>query len=150
MKNPILSKHYRKVSDGMFGFFMEERAKAIFALIEQYAIMPLTEMAERYGAGSDIEHNTESRRTSSDPLPRMLADGRINIGDRVYVTGHPDAVATIASGYDVEYEGRRIPINTWGQQITGWASINIYANVYLERTGKTLESLRQTSEDTPE
>ncbi|MBP1467752.1 DUF262 domain-containing protein [Candidatus Chloroploca sp. M-50] len=136
--------------DGLFGFFVEERAKAIFALIEQYAMTPLTEMAERYGAGSDIEHNTASRRTSRDRLPRMLADGRINVGDRVYVTGHPNAVATIASGYDVEYEGRRIPINTWGQQITGWASINIYANVYLERTGKTLESLRQTSEDTPE
>jgi hypothetical protein len=30
----------------------------------------------------------------------------------------------------------------WGQQITGWTSINIYEQVCLERTGQTLDSLR--------
>jgi len=63
--------------------------------------------------------------------------------------GHPDKVARITSSNEVTYEGRRLAINAWGQQVTGWASINIYANVYLERTSKPLGTLR-AQPDQPE
>jgi hypothetical protein len=52
-------------------------------------------------------------------------------------------MATIVSGSEVEYLGRRMPINAWGQEVTGWSSINIYANVCLERTGQSHKSLRE-------
>jgi hypothetical protein len=42
-----------------------------------------------------------------------------------------------------------LQIHCWGQQITGWSSINIYESVYLERTGQPLKSLRQQDEEAP-
>jgi hypothetical protein len=33
-------------------------------------------------------------------------------------------------------------INAWGQEVTGWSSINIYASVHLERNGQPLKALR--------
>ncbi len=127
--------------NGFFGLFLEERARRIFGLIEHYAISPLSEMAATYGMASEIDD--EERITIRDRLPNMIADGRIQIGERVYAAGHPDKIATIISGSLVEYEGHRLAINAWGQQITGWSSINIYASVYLERTGQALGSLRR-------
>jgi len=97
----------------------------------------------------EMEFDEPTRLSGRDRLPDMLADGRVQLGDRVYAVGHPDKVATIASSNEVTYEGRRLAINAWGQQVTGWASINIYANVYLERTGKPLGTLR-AQPDQPE
>ncbi len=135
--------------NGFFGFFVEERARQIFALITRYAIEPLGEMAARHGMPSEMEFDEPTRLSGRDRLPDMLADGRVQLGDRVYAVGHPDKVATIASSNEVTYEGRRLAINAWGQQVTGWASINIYANVYLERTSKPLGTLR-AQPDQPE
>lgn len=137
----ILSDH---TWDGLFGTFLEERAKKIFALIEQYAISPLQEMASLHGLQSEIELAEPEREIDRDRLHDMIADGRVCIGDRVYVTGHLQKVATIVSGNEVEYQGQRLTINAWGQQITTWVSINIYANICLERTGQPLRSLRSS------
>ena len=46
------------------------------------------------------------------------------------MAGYPDKVATIVSGNEVAYQGRRLSINAWGQEVTGWLSINIYASVH--------------------
>ena len=129
--------------NGFFGSFVEERAQRIFALIRHYAIDPLAEMAARYGVGSEAELDEAARANGPDRLPRMLADGRVQVGERVYAVGHPEQPATIVSGNEVEYAGRRLPINAWGQEMTGWSSINIYASVYLERTGRPLGELRE-------
>ena len=73
----------------------------------------------------------------------MIADGRIKIGDRVFVRKCSDQYATIVDqDGTVEYNGQRWAINTWGQKVTGWPTINIYENVILERTDKPLGSLR--------
>ncbi|NTW03655.1 MAG: DUF262 domain-containing protein, partial [Oscillochloris sp.] len=130
--------------NGLFGSFIEDRAKAIFALIQRYAIAPLAEMEATYGVPSGLSDEDDAPRSSGpDRLPEMLADGRVQAGERVYVAAHPDKLATIVSGNLVEYEGQRMSINTWGQQITGWSSIRIYTSVYLERTGKPLGALRE-------
>lgn len=126
--------------NGFFSSFLEDRARAIFALIEHYAIAPLPEMAAKYGVVSEIDELERS--PGQDRLRDMISDGRVQIGERVYATGHPDKLATIVSGNEVEYLGRRMAINAWGQEITGWSSINIYASVHLERTGQPLKALR--------
>jgi len=136
--------------DGLFRTFAEERAKNMFALIVQYAVSPLAEMASLHGVQSEIELDEPERITDRNRLPNMLADGRVRIGDHVYATGHPQYVATIVSGNEVEYQSRRLTINAWGQEITGWASINIYASIYLERTGQPLKSLRVAAVDSVE
>jgi hypothetical protein len=127
--------------NGFFGSFIEERARQMFGLIERYAIAPLSEMAATYGTLSEIDEPEHSN--GRDRLPEMIANGRIQIGERVYVAGYPDKVAIIVSSSDVAYQGRRLSINAWGQEVTGWLSINIYTSVYLERTGQPLKNLRQ-------
>ncbi len=129
--------------NGFFGSFIEERAKAIFALIQRYAITPLAEIEATYGVPSGITDDDEKRSNDLDRLPNMIADGRVHVGERVYVAAHPDKLATIVSGNQVEYEGQRMAIIVWGRQITGWPSISIYASVYLERTTQPLGALRR-------
>lgn len=98
-------------------------------------------MAQRFGvAASDA---TEPPRNNQKARLRdLLASGLVQVGERVFVKQHPDRLATIVDGNTVAFEGQHLSINTWGQQITGWISINIYEQVCLERTGQTLASLR--------
>lgn len=131
------------VWNGMFGEFVAVRARKMFALIKMHAIAPLGEMAARHGVQGELEADQPERTNGRDRLPAMLADGRVWIGDRIYAVGHPAKVATIVSDNLVEYEGRRLAINAWGQAMTGWSSINIYASIYLERTGEPLGALRK-------
>jgi hypothetical protein len=126
-----------------FKMFMEERARSVFGLVEQYAIQPFTDMVNRYGLVTDVDASGDTSNQRKARLRDMIADGRVNIGDRVYVRKHSDQLATIV-GQDgtVEYNGHHYPINTWGQQMTGWPTINIYESVLLERTNEPLDSLR--------
>jgi len=126
-----------------FKTFLEDRARAIFGLIERYAIQPYGEMVERYGVPTDIDAGRDNTINYKSRLPAMIADGRVNIGDRVYVRKYPDKFALIVD-HDgtVEYEGQRLTINSWGVLVTGWPSINIYESVLLERTNEPLDALR--------
>jgi hypothetical protein len=125
----------------MFKMFLEERAGKIFGLIERYAIAPANEVAQQFGA--TVSETTEATRNHHKARLRdLLASGLVQAGERVFVRSHPDHFATIVDGNTVECEGQRLSINMWGQQITGWTSINIYEQVCLERTGQPLDSLR--------
>ncbi len=73
----------------------------------------------------------------------MITNGKVFIGDRVFTKKQPDRLATIVDGDTVEFEGEKLPINTWGQQMTGWSTINIYSSVLLQRTGQPLKSVRE-------
>jgi len=123
----------------MFKTFLEERASQMFDLIERYAIAPAEAMAQRFGAA---DATAPTRNYHKARLRDLLAAGLVKVGDRVFVRQYPDRFATIVDGNTVEFEGQQLSINTWGQQVTGWTSINIYEQVYLERTGQTLDSLR--------
>jgi hypothetical protein len=127
-----------------FSVFLDERARAIFALIERYAIAPAAEMAARYGR--QAEADTTGQTPQRSRIKDMLADGRLKIGDWLYIPKYPDKHGQLASGGVVTFEGQQLPITSWGQQVTGWSSINIYESVYLERTGQPLKSLRTTVE----
>jgi formate hydrogenlyase subunit 4 len=69
--------------------------------------------------------------------------GKVHIGERVFTKKKPTQFATIIDGETVEYRGEKLPINTWGQQMTGWSSISIYNSVFLARTGQPLKNLRE-------
>jgi hypothetical protein len=129
--------------NGLFKMFMEERAKSVYGLVEQYAIQPLTDMSSRYGLVVSGDASGETSERPNSKIRDLISDGRIRIGDRVYVRKYPDRFATIV-GQDgsVEYDGQVYSINAWGQQMTGWSSISIYASVLLERTNEPLGSLR--------
>jgi hypothetical protein len=124
--------------NNMFGVFLAERAQNIYALIQKYAINPGTYMASNYG----IQGDSDDKRTVASDLGEMLANGRVRIGERVFTKKQPLRFARIVDGNTVEFEGKKMSINAWGQQMTGWVSINIYASVILERTNQPLGALR--------
>jgi len=123
-----------------FSVFLDERARAIFALIERYAITPAAEMAAHYGR--QAEPDTPGHSPQPARMKDMLADGRVKIGDWLYIPKCADKRAQLTGGSIVLFEGQQLSLNAWGQQVTGWSSINIYESVYLERTGQPLQSLR--------
>ena len=132
--------------DNFFSSFLEERAQRIFGLIQQYAITPLSAMASAHGAPMSLNVDEPEHDLNPNRLPAMIADGRVIVGERVYVTKHPEQLAVLVSGTDVLYDDQRMSINTWGQRITGWESINVYASVYLERTNQPLGALRRAEQ----
>ena len=75
-------------------------------------------------------------------VPDLFKTGLIQAGDEVYTKKCPEAVATVVDAKTVEYDGERMTYNEWGVQVTGWASINIYPQVVLARTGQTFDDLR--------
>lgn len=127
-----------------FRLFMEERARAIFGLIEQYAILPFSDIFSRHGTSTEVDAGRDEDAPTRKPrLPDMIADGRVQIGERIFVRKHPDKFATIVGNNGtVEYEGQQYPITTWGIQMTGWPTINIYQSILLERTNQPLDTLR--------
>jgi hypothetical protein len=130
-----------------FKLFLEERSKKIFELILRYAISPASEMSGRYGVQSEDSEDTDLN--SKERLKDMLADGRIKVGELVFVRKQPNRFARILDGETVEYEGEKLPINSWGQLMTGWRAISIYDAVILERTRQPLKSLRRESNAEP-
>jgi|GEM_PF-2508529 len=123
-----------------FGVFLGERAKVIFGLIERYTSEPASEMMNLLSAQGD--GNEKLLANGKPKLKDLLAAGKVVVGDRVFTQKQPSQVAQIVDGETVEFNGKHIAINAWGQQVTGWSSINIYESVILERTGKPLKTLR--------
>ena len=124
-----------------FQLFLQERAERIFDLIKHYTIELAPEMVARYTIQLDGNENVNI--PMKPRLKDLLAEGKVFVGERVYIRKHPEKTATIVDGDTVEFAGKMLSINTWGQLVTGWTSINIYNRVVLERTGQTLEKLRE-------
>jgi hypothetical protein len=122
-----------------FRHFLDERAQAIYALIDRYAIEPAAEMVQQHKGTSETGELTRLHKAR---IKDMLIDGRVKVGDKIYVRKYPDRHAVIVNSDTVQYNGQQMPINTWGQNMTGWSSINIYEQVFLVRTGEPLKNLR--------
>jgi hypothetical protein len=127
--------------DSLFNLFLKERAQKIFNLIDSYTTKRVAEMTTLHGL--QVERTQALKSSTKARLKDMIASNKVSPGDRVFTLKQPTQFATIIDGDTVEFEGQQVSINTWGQQMTGWSSINIYAHVHLERTGLPLESLRE-------
>jgi hypothetical protein len=126
--------------NSLFKLFLDERAQAIYNLVEGYTSGRTVEMIARHGSQAEDQ---EIQETPEKPrLKDMIDNGRVKAGERVYTRKRPDSFATIIDGENVEFEGERMSMNAWGQKMTGWPSISIYASVLLERNGQPLEKLR--------
>ena len=89
------------------------------------------------GPGPELEKHASPPRISA-----LLEQGLLAPGAKLIVRDHPGEVATRKDAKSVEYKGKRLSINDWAMQVTGWSAINVYAHVALEKTGETLDALR--------
>lgn len=71
----------------------------------------------------------------------LIKLGRLKVGDELAIRGRENSTARVLDGKHVEFKGRRMTFNEWGQSVTGWPSIRIYTMACLP-DGKTLDELR--------
>lgn len=122
-----------------FGEFLNQRAKAMFDLIEKYAAAPPDSVVEWFAPPAVVQAAGVAARAR---LRDLLASGKLRTGDRVFCRKSPDKVAVIVDESTVEFEGRRMSISKWGLEVTKWPTINVYQSVFLERTRRPLGELR--------
>ena len=70
-------------------------------------------------------------------------NGLIKVGDRVFIKGNEDEVATVIDDKKVNYNGEEMSYNTFGCKIMGWKTIQIYSFLITEGETKTLGQKRQ-------
>lgn len=90
------------------------------------------------------EGAAEKSRARRERLPALFADGRLRPGQVIRIRNKEGSDATIIDAKTVRYKGRDISWNEWGQNITGWPSINIHSHAETQ-DGVLLEMLRKSS-----
>ena len=94
------------------------------------------------GPGRDRYLQNKINETKSHTnLPRMdwcIQQGLLKIGDKVYIRGFENEIATILDERSVCYNGKKMTFNSFGCLITGWKSIQIYAFLYIVGENQSL------------
>ena len=77
-------------------------------------------------------------------LPRMaklIEWGIVSPGDQLKVRNFKNSDATVIDAKTVNFKGTPVRFNEWGQEVTGWSSIDIYDWAETQ-SGQTLTKLR--------
>lgn len=83
------------------------------------------------------------KRTSLPKLDWMIEQGLVKPGDKICVISHPNEVATIVDGNNVEYRDELMTAHKFGCLVTGWKAIQIYSTMRLINNKKTLGEMRE-------
>jgi len=77
-------------------------------------------------------------------MQELIDDGIINLGDKIYINRDPNnSIAKLVDYNKVEFKGKIMTLNQWGQLITNWSSINVYAYTCLLGETETLQDKRE-------
>ena len=95
--------------------------------------------ALRLDSGESIERTKTSFRVRD-----LLEAGLLRPGDALHTRKRPELCATVVDARFVEHDGKKWKYNDWGAHVNGWAAINIYLEMVLDRTGQTLDDLRMS------
>lgn len=89
------------------------------------------------------EMRTKRSYTSFPKMDWLVEQGVINIGDKVYVINRPNDIATIIDANHVEYNGKKMSLNSFGKEVTGWNTFQTYAMIKVVGSKETLSELRE-------
>ena len=107
----------------------------------------VTALLNDYASLQQALSKTSATNGPRSKAPTRIADllqaGLLKPGDEVYAKRRPDRRATVVDATFLTCDGKQWRYNDWGTYITGWASINIYREVILTRTGQSLDDLRK-------
>lgn len=103
----------------------------------------LVEPSAKERAAEEEAEETRVKRAKLPKLDWMIEQGLVHVGDKICVISHPEEVATIVSGKEVEYRGERMTLNVYGCKVTGWSAIQTYAYMRPVDSDKTLADLRE-------
>lgn len=97
-------------------------------------------------SGSYQEKTEIKTRVVRSNLPKMdkLFDwGIIKKGDHLYIKNRRDQTGIALDAKYVEVDGEKLTYNEWGKKATGWSSVQTYALIVKQESGKTLSELRR-------
>ncbi|HSH01738.1 MAG TPA: hypothetical protein VLL52_04405 [Anaerolineae bacterium] len=111
--------------------------------------VPIDDFYVGLGKVADIVTPTTAGVSSREKrrfLPRMnqLFDWKlIKRGDKLKIRNVEDACAIAINDTHVQVDGKQLTYNQWGQEATGWSTINVYEWIIHDGEGKTLDELRR-------
>lgn len=117
--------------------------------IEVTKILPPLKLEDYYTSikskNSKSENKTKSNitRTTLPNMVKLFEWGILKKDDKVKIKGYDESIATVIDSKKILVDGTELKYNEWGQNITGWSSINIYAWTILIDKNKTLDELRR-------
>lgn len=96
--------------------------------------------ARRVAPASVVEGSARSSRRVLPRMRKLMEWGIVAPGDVLCLKNYPDSDAILVDANTVEYKGRKMSPNEWGQVVTGWSTIAIYD--WAMKEGRTLYDLR--------
>ncbi len=95
---------------------------------------------------SSVERNaTDIIRSNLPRMPKLFEWGLLKKGDILYIRNKDKDTsrAEVVDERFVNYKGKKMTYNQWGQEVTGWSSICIYEWAVKLDCDKTLDDLRR-------
>ena len=84
--------------------------------------------------------------TSITTLPgmdKLFEWGIIKAGDIVVIKNADNSEASVIDVKYVDFNGKKLTFNKWGQKVTGWSKSRIYCWDMIKGSDKTLHEMRQ-------
>lgn len=86
---------------------------------------------------------TRKIESSLPKMDKLIEFGIVKPGDKLYITVKPaGSEATLIDSKFVDYNGKKMTLNDWGCEVTGWHSIRIYAYTAIVGEIETIHSKR--------
>lgn len=92
-------------------------------------------------AHADPMPKRRSARQKFQSIEELIGLGRLKVGDMLTIRGREKSSARVLDGRHVIHQRQKMTFNEWGQRVTGWSTIQIYAWACLP-DGRTLNDLR--------
>ncbi len=114
---------------------IKERSKTIInTLIDKCLLPPVY--------NPNISITSDLKEKALPNMDELIESGYLNIGDKLYILNFKNSEALLLDGLYVNFNGKKIRINDWACQITGWKRVNIYRVVALVGENEPLQQKR--------
>ena len=94
-----------------------------------------------YDEGTEIK--TRVVRSTLPKMDKLFDWGIIKKGELLYIKNRKDHKGIAIDSKYVDVNGEKITYHEWGKIATGWSSVQTYAMIVKEESGKTLSELRR-------
>ena len=101
----------------------------------------INEYIAQFVSRSDPPDDSDKNPNRNMRTKEMFERGLLKVGMILTIRGKSGSEARVLDGKHVEFCGKRMTYNEWGQKCTGWNAIRIYAWAELP-DGRLLEELR--------
>jgi len=101
------------------------------------------EVDDKKRQGYQEKRSTPITRSYLPRMNKLFEWGIIKKGDKVTIRNFDNTEAIVVDPNNVEFNGKRLSFNQWGQHVTGWSSICIYEWAVVNNSDKTLYEVRR-------